>query len=97
MSEHFWSHFCYRKKWKTIINSKRWKILISARVQAQQKRNFLPCKYAANVLITRLRSPWPGSKDERCITFANRGLLSSPSHVCYKKMMGMVLRVVKAA
>lgn len=40
---------------------------MSARAQAQQKGNFLPFKYAANVLITRMHSLWPRSKYGRCI------------------------------
>jgi len=88
--------FFVTEKWKTIINSKRWKILTSARVQAQQKGNFLPSKYAANRLITRLRGLWPGSKDGRCITLVIRGLSTSPGHECCKKMPRMVLGVLKA-
>lgn len=63
---------------------------------AQEKGNFLPFKYAANILITRLRSLWPGSKDGRCVSLANRGFSASPGHECYKKMLRMVLRVLKA-
>lgn len=65
-------------------------------VEDQQKGNLLPSKYAAKILITRLHSLWPGSKDGRCIALANRGLSTFPGYECYKKMPRMVQKILKA-
>lgn len=70
---------------------------MSARAQAEQKGNFLPSKYAANIFITKPCGLWPGSKDGRCITSVNRELSTSPGHECYRKMLRIILRILEAA